>query len=323
MPHVSVIIPTYNGADFVADAIESVLSQSYADFELLVVDDGSTDDTPEIAQSFNDSRIRIHENERNLGIAKNMNRAVQLADGNIIAFLDQDDYWYPEKLSRHVTAHQEQDAALVYSDVEMVTINGNFVERVSPPKPKTPGEPLVRQLYVSLNFIRTFSGVSLKRSAWMEAGGLNTDYSVSADYELYLRLATEHQFEFVDQSLVAKRRHEGNTSGDPSALYEDVQRILAEARDRHTYLTNLTASEQQEYGFQQAFCAYDAEKHDEAFDYCLTSLQNGIDPLAVLLLGVLVFDRVSGPLQLGTCGYNWYNSAKKARPMFLATIFDR
>jgi glycosyltransferase involved in cell wall biosynthesis len=112
-PLISVIIPTYNGEEYISNAIDCVLSQSYENFELLVVDDDSTDDTIEIVCSYDDSRLHIHKNEANLGIAKNMNRAVDLADGDIIAFLDQDDYWSSKKLRYHVNAHREQDTTVV------------------------------------------------------------------------------------------------------------------------------------------------------------------------------------------------------------------
>jgi hypothetical protein len=196
----------------------------------------------------------------------------------------------------------------------MVTSSGQFMERVSPPQPKPPGKPLIKQLYTSLNFIQTFSAVSIKRSAWIESGGLNSNYSVSADYDLYFRLATDYEFQLVDRPLVAKRRHEENTSGDPYALYEDVQRILSEASNRHGFLSKLTLSEKREYGFQRAFCAYHASNEREALHYCFVSILNGFHLLAILLLLVIIINKLTGPLQLGSRGYRFYNALKKIKP---------
>lgn len=308
-PRVSVVVPTYNGEEFVEDTIDSVLAQTYGEFELLVVDDGSTDATVERVRSYDDDRITLHRNEENLGIAGNTNRGVELASGEILAFLDQDDYWRAEKLERHVAAHDE-GAAVVYSDVDVVTTDGDVVERVDPPEPAPPGEPLVRQLYAHLNFVRTFSCVTIERSAWNAVGGLDPTYDVSADYDLYLRLATDHAFALVDDPLVVKRTHGENVSGDTRALYEDVQRILAEARDRHPYLNDLSEAEKREYGFQQAFRAYRAGERREALDHCLSSLRHGPRPFTLLLLVVLLLDRLSGPLRLGTRGYRLYDAAK-------------
>jgi glycosyltransferase involved in cell wall biosynthesis len=93
MPKVSVIIITYNRADLLSRAINSVLFQDYQDFELLIIDDASTDNTSEIVRAFNDNRIKYYLNEKNLGIAKSRNKGISLAVGEYIAMLDSDDYW--------------------------------------------------------------------------------------------------------------------------------------------------------------------------------------------------------------------------------------
>jgi glycosyltransferase involved in cell wall biosynthesis len=99
---VSVCIPTYNGAEFVAKAIESVLAQTFADFELLVIDDSSNDATVDIVRSFTDPRMRICRNEKRLGIPGNWNRCLSLARGEYICLFHQDDIMLPENLERKV-----------------------------------------------------------------------------------------------------------------------------------------------------------------------------------------------------------------------------
>src|SRR5262245_14501161 len=132
---VSVCIPTYNGAKFVAEAVQSVLVQSSTDFELLVVDDGSTDGTLDIVRSFTDSRIQIHQNEKRLGIPKNWNHCLALARGEYICLFHQDDVMLPENLQRKVQVlAADPIVGLVHSAVEIVTegsaptVQGDWIE---------------------------------------------------------------------------------------------------------------------------------------------------------------------------------------------------
>lgn len=99
---VSVIMPSYNTGRFIAESIKSVLAQTYTNWELLIVDDSSTDDTDSVVAKFNDNRIRYFKNERNSGAAVSRNRALREANGEWIAFLDSDDLWLPEKLERQL-----------------------------------------------------------------------------------------------------------------------------------------------------------------------------------------------------------------------------
>src|SRR2546426_2534703 len=111
---VSVIVRTYNRAYAIRDALESALKQSYHDFELIVVDDGSTDHTSEVVQSFCDERIRLVRHERNRGVAAACNSGISAARGEFVAFLDSDDIWKPSKLERQV------DFLLRYAGIDAV-----------------------------------------------------------------------------------------------------------------------------------------------------------------------------------------------------------
>lgn len=309
-PRVSVVIPTYNGEKYVRDAIDSVLAQSFEDFEILVIDDGSSDNTVAVVESYDDERVILHDNEKNLGIAGNMNRGAALATGDVLAFLDQDDYWRTKKLERHIARHDDDDTAVVYSDVEVVDIDGTTLEYADPPAPASAGLPLVRQLYVHLNFLRSFSCVTIDRDAWLDTGSLDESFTVSADYDLYIRVAADYRFAYVDAPLAVKRNHEGNASGNYAALYEDVQRILSRTRERHPGVVNLTREERAEHGFQQAFCAYRAGRPREGIEHCWQSLRNDIRLISVFLLFVLVLDLFTGPIRAGTMGYRLYRRSK-------------
>ncbi len=113
---VSVIMPSWNTADFIAESIRSVIAQTYTDWELIIVDDCSTDNTDEVVASFHDSRIRYFKNEKNSGAALTRNRALREARGEWIAFLDSDDLWEPEKLERQIAFMKKNGYVFSYHE---------------------------------------------------------------------------------------------------------------------------------------------------------------------------------------------------------------
>ena len=129
---VSVIMPNYNSAKYLNSTINSVISQTYQNWELIFVDDCSTDDSLDIVRSFCDSRIRILQNERNSGAAVSRNRAIELANGRWIAFLDSDDLWMPEKLEKQIAYMHSSDIAFSYSDYNVIDENNNIISTFKP-----------------------------------------------------------------------------------------------------------------------------------------------------------------------------------------------
>lgn len=121
---VSIIMPSYNTADFIPDAIRSVLSQTYSNWELIIVDDCSADHTDEIVASIADSRIRYLKNEKNSGAAVSRNRALREAKGRWIAFLDSDDLWKPQKLEKQIRFMEKNRYAFSYTNYEEITVDG-------------------------------------------------------------------------------------------------------------------------------------------------------------------------------------------------------
>lgn len=128
-PLVSVIIPAYNAAPFLRETVESVLSQTVQDWEMFVIDDCSADDTFQIAQQLaaGDPRIHAIQNDENMGVAKTRNRAIDLAKGQYIAFLDSDDVWHPEKLERQLAKMQATDAGVGYCSYGIIGVTGEKV----------------------------------------------------------------------------------------------------------------------------------------------------------------------------------------------------
>ena len=209
---VSVVIPTYNRAGPVIDAVRSVLAQQFEDFELIVVDDGSTDDTAARLAAIADDRVRYIAGSH-AGVSAARNLGVRRATGSLIAFLDSDDLWHPDKLACEVAvlrAHPEVDA--VFSDLEKRHGDQVFpsfmretavFSRLLPP---TPGgvvtlEPRELRLCLLEEVPIKPSALTLRRTALEKVGGFDEAWSSSEDWELLLRLTRTHRFAYIDRPL--------------------------------------------------------------------------------------------------------------------------
>lgn len=124
---VSIIMPSWNTEKFIGKSIQSVINQTYQNWELLIVDDCSTDKTDEIVASFNDERIRYFKNEKNSGAALTRNRAMREAQGEWIAFLDSDDLWMPEKLEKQIQFMTSNGSVLSYTEYEKIDEDDNLI----------------------------------------------------------------------------------------------------------------------------------------------------------------------------------------------------
>lgn len=220
-PSVSVVIPTYNHARFLKAAIQSVLNQTFADWEAIVVNNYSEDNTVEIIEAFNDPRIRLVNFHNHGIIAAARNHGISLANGKYIAFLDSDDTWYPEKLARCVE--------MLESGYDAVCHGEFWVKEGSPPRKVFYG-PQPRTNYLSLlydgNCLST-SAIVVKKSALDDVGGFDESPQMvtAEDYELWLKLANNgNRFALIDEMLGEYRLHGGNQS---KAVLRNFQAELA------------------------------------------------------------------------------------------------
>lgn len=200
MALVSVIIPTYNRAAWVAEAVASVLAQTWQDFELLVVDDGSTDATLEALAPWRERLIYLRTRE-NRGVAAARNLGAKAAQGRWLAFLDSDDLWRPRKLERQVAYLEAHPELRICQTDELWVRHGR---RVNPPVShrKQGGRiflPSLGRCLVSP------SAVMLCRRLFWEAGGFDESLPACEDYDLWLRLAWRHDIGLVPEPLVVKR----------------------------------------------------------------------------------------------------------------------
>jgi len=210
-PFVSVIISTFNRGWILSEAVDSVLSQDYAPFELVVVDDGSTDDTAEILSAYADPRLRVHF-QPNRGVSAARNCGIMHTSGELIAFLDSDDLWLPGKLSAQVQFFQQHPDALI-CQTEEIWIRNKI--RVNPKNrhQKPSGDIFVPSLALCLV---SPSAVMIRRSLLDEVGLFDESLPACEDYDLWLRISCKHLVHLIDVPLILKRGgHEDQLSRSP------------------------------------------------------------------------------------------------------------
>jgi glycosyltransferase involved in cell wall biosynthesis len=224
---VSAILPTYNRAEYVAGAIETVLEQSHDDIEVVVVDDGSTDDTRErLAAYDDDDRVRVRHNEGNRGISASMNRAVENADGEFVCVLNDDDRWHEEKVEKQLAAFERagEDVGVVYTGG--VVKQGEQVVRVYRPERRGDIYPEV----IARFGLHPHSSHML-RAECFELGGFDADFPRGVDWDHCIRLARDYEFEYVEERLVERIFHTNNISQQPTHGVEVNRLIWEKYRD--------------------------------------------------------------------------------------------
>lgn len=211
LPPISVIIPCYNGAVYLGEAIESALNQIYLPLEVIVIDDGSTDCSAAIAESYGTPVRAIRQENRGPSAARN--RGIELARGELIQFLDADDLLFPEKLQRQVPEVLRHPEALVYSDYELLTDGGKVI-RGCAPAASLGTDPVVMLLSHCGDRIQTSAPIHWKEQL-TAIGGFREELPPSEDRDLHLRLAcAEIPFRFVPEILYTQRSVPGSlTSG--------------------------------------------------------------------------------------------------------------
>ncbi len=208
-PAVSVLMPVFDAERFLAVAIESVLAQSFTDFELLVVDDGSTDRSLEIARSFPDARIRILESKRNRGQTAALNRGLAAARAALVARQDADDRSHPERLARQVSHFAAQrDLALLGSRGVQIDESGAPLAQMDVP---TDAASIRWQMCFDNAFIH--SAVMFRKCVvWEELGGYDERVAFCQDFELWSRVAQQHTVGNLGERLVEWRCHDRSMS---------------------------------------------------------------------------------------------------------------
>lgn len=218
---VSVIIPTHNRSGKVFRALDSVLRQSFQDFEVIVVDDGSTDDTSFWMSFYSDSKLKYIQ-QQNKGVAAARNLGVQKAEGQWICFLDSDDVWHRHKLSEQVRFH-DQNRGCLFSQTDDIWIRNSV--RVNKMKKHDVREGDIFKESLKMCLV-CCSSVMVQKKLFQDVGGFDESLRTCEDYDLWLRLLVDHPVGFVNKRLVSKfGGHEDQLSKKYEAM--DRYRLLA------------------------------------------------------------------------------------------------
>jgi glycosyltransferase involved in cell wall biosynthesis len=229
MPLISIIVPVYNGEKTIEETIATALRQTFKDFELIVVNDGSKDTTLEIVSNIQDPRLRIFSYE-NKGQAASRNRGLAHATGEFIAFLDADDLWTPDKLGFQLMALEENpQAAVAYSWTDLIDESGKFLRRGAH---VTVNGDVFARLLLS-NFLDNGSNALIRKQALTEVGGFDESLPPAEDWDMWLRLAAHYQFVAVPFPQVLYRVSTNSASSNvlrmESASLKVIERALAQA----------------------------------------------------------------------------------------------
>ncbi|MDD4938655.1 MAG: glycosyltransferase [Candidatus Omnitrophica bacterium] len=218
-PGISVIIPTYNRAQYIREAIDSVLEQSCKDWEIIVVDDGSTDNTRDILKAY--AKVRyIYQKNKGPGAARNL--GVRNSRAEHIAFLDSDDLWLPEKLKKQREVLESRpELAFVCSQTCVIDDKGKLLFYWRREKDNKECFEGLREE----NFISTTT-VLMRRECFESVGGFDEKLSNAQDYDLWLRLSKRYGFLYMDEIFCLVRKHATNNTKNTDGRVRSYQRLL-------------------------------------------------------------------------------------------------
>lgn len=213
------VITAYNYGAYLRKAIDSALGQTYPNIEVIVVDDGSTDDTPRIVEEYGDRirSIRIP----NSGQARAKNTGAALASGDLIAFLDADDLWVKEKIEKQVSLFDNTNVGVVYSRRFWMAESGQIIEQDT--RPMHRGD-ILEKIFIS-NFI-CFSSAVVRRGVWNSYGPMDESLTMGIDYDLWLRCGAHVLFDYCDEPLVYYRTGHANLSRNKDKRFQSALQIM-------------------------------------------------------------------------------------------------
>jgi glycosyltransferase involved in cell wall biosynthesis len=227
-PLVSVILPTYNRGWILTEAIDSVLAQDYKGYELIVVDDGSTDNTREILDTYGQNIIVLR--QTNKGVSAARNRGIAEAGGQLIAFLDSDDLWLPRKLSRQVDFFNLNPAAVINQTEEIWIRNG---VRVNPKDRHRKPSGMIFERSLGLCLVSP-SAVMIKKTLFDAVGVFDESLPACEDYDLWLRISCRYPVHLIETPQIIKRGGHGDQLSKAAGLdrfrIQSLEKIIESGR---------------------------------------------------------------------------------------------
>ena len=237
MPKVSVIIPAYNSMTYLPETLQSLLDQTYSDFEALVINDGSTDHTEEWVSQQTDPRIKLI-SQVNKGLSGARNTGIAAATGEYLAFLDADDLWHPTKLEKQVEClDNNPDAGLVYTWVALINEHGVPTGRLF----KNSQEGNVWEHLILQNIVESGSVAMVRRQCFETCGVFDINLrSFVEDWDMWLRIALHYPFKAISEPLVYYRQHSQSASRNWAAMEQSyglvIEKAFASAPSHYQYL---------------------------------------------------------------------------------------
>jgi glycosyltransferase involved in cell wall biosynthesis len=282
VPLVSIIVPTYNRAALVPEAVASVEAQTFRDFEILVVDDGSTDATLKALAPW--AGVRVLRRRSRGGVAAARNLGVAAARGEWLAFLDSDDLWLPEKLARQMAYLEERPGLLLCQTDETWVRNGVRVNKPASHR-KVAGQIFLPSLS---HCMVSPSAVVLHRRLLSEHGGFDEDLPAAEDYDLWLRLTRHYDVGLVDEPLIIKRGgHADQLSGQwgiDRFRIRALSKLLGEADLPESYARAARRTLARKCAIYAQGCEKRGKYAEAAFYRNLGELREGVDPTTAIFL---------------------------------------
>jgi glycosyltransferase involved in cell wall biosynthesis len=224
---IDVVIPVYNGAKFILQALESVVNQTLSPRRIIIVDDGSTDNTYELVVKYaENSRVEIKIiSKNNGGLSSARNAGIKESDGDFIAFLDADDSWVKNKLEEQISLFEKtkfKNLALIYCDYDVINSNGDilFKNYKAPLDDKRMRGSVFKTLLSRNQIASSGSGVLIKREVFETVGLFDENLKFGEDWDMWLRISERYEIDFVDKVLVHIRKHGQNMTSNPSKIFE-------------------------------------------------------------------------------------------------------
>ena len=227
-PLVSVVIPSYNRAQYIAETIESVLAQTYNNIEVVVIDDGSKDNTREVVEPYSPRVRYVWQENSERGASRN--HGLRLSKGEFLAFLDSDDLWLPNKLEEELRIFGEMpNVGVVYSDADLVDSEGRFLKTIM----RNGYSGAVTDKLLRDNFV-TLSAHLIRRSLAVQVGGFREERELSGseDWEFWIRLSCVTEFAYLRKVTTKIRTHPANTMSDAGAMSRSMGNALKVVKEQ-------------------------------------------------------------------------------------------
>ena len=230
MPSITIVLPVYNGIEFLELSVISVLKQKYSDFEFLIIDDNSSDGSWEYLQTLSDKRITLYRNEKNKGLFYNLNFLINISKTPIIKLWSQDDIMYPICIEEVIFFHNKYpDIGFSYSDRHYINdLNELLKNNLTDNTPELISTALHAKIaFFTGSIAGNIANVAISKSVLDEVGPFNESMIISGDFEMWVRLARNHKVGFLKKPLVQLRNHKGQLSGQEQYyiyhLREDIE----------------------------------------------------------------------------------------------------